>query len=207
MTHLLLSLLSASLILCSYANTFHFYLTFFQALSILLMHLLGDLPSPMIVGIISDLVHDARITLLLLCLWLFWTVAFWAGAAHFARRRVNAMKLNLMLKMQQSDEEATEAAMEAILTNGDDKERQKEIDQYLLQVENEKDKRHIRADSASSAAKERSPRPQNLEREEKIAERNDITEMRSSNENNLASQSVNKKKVKKRDAEPVMNVS
>ena len=64
-----------------------------MAMSILIMHLLGDLPSPLLMGWITDLCRDVRLSLLLLLSWLGWTVLFWSCGAVLARRQVNELKL------------------------------------------------------------------------------------------------------------------
>jgi hypothetical protein len=125
------------------------------------MHLLGDFPSPLIVGFISDLVHDARTALLLLCLWLFWTVGFWTGAAHFARRRVNAMKLNLLIKMQQNDLESDEPERNDVKQARQNTALRREIDHYET---------HRRSASAQyKTAENKTKMNHESEREEKVS--------------------------------------
>jgi hypothetical protein len=66
-----------------------------MAMSILLMHALGDLPSPFLMGVITDQVGSIRLALMCLCLWLLWTVLFWGLGVWLARGRAQAFKVQL----------------------------------------------------------------------------------------------------------------
>ncbi len=61
-----------------------------MAMSIFFMHLLGDMPSPFLLGFLTDHIGDVRLAMLILCLWLLWTVLFWGAAwllaKHFASK-------------------------------------------------------------------------------------------------------------------------
>jgi len=70
-----------------------------MAMSILLMHALGDLPSPFLMGVITDAVNSIRLALVILCLWLLWTVAFWSGGVALARARGQEFKRIVSLNM------------------------------------------------------------------------------------------------------------
>ena len=70
-----------------------------MAMSILLMHALGDLPSPFLMGVITDQVGSIRLALICLCLWLFWTVLFWGIGVYLARGRADAFRRQLSLDM------------------------------------------------------------------------------------------------------------
>lgn len=66
-----------------------------MAMSILLMHALGDLPSPFLMGLITDEVGSIRTAMICLVLWLLWTVLFWAFGVKLARRRADAFRRQL----------------------------------------------------------------------------------------------------------------
>lgn len=66
-----------------------------MAMSILLMHALGDLPSPFLMGLITDQVGSITLALMCLCGWLLWTVFFWALGVYLARKRAEAFKVQL----------------------------------------------------------------------------------------------------------------
>jgi MFS family permease len=70
-----------------------------MAMSILLMHALGDLPSPFLMGYITDLVNSIRLALVILILWLLWTVAFWVAGVALARRRGQEFKQAMATNM------------------------------------------------------------------------------------------------------------
>ena len=64
-----------------------------MAMSILIMHLLGDLPSPFLLGIVTELCGDVRLSLLMLLSWLGWTVTLWSFGAVLARKEVEQLKI------------------------------------------------------------------------------------------------------------------
>lgn len=66
-----------------------------MAMSILLMHALGDLPSPFLMGVITDQVGSITLALMCLCAWLLWTVFFWAIGVYLAKARAEAFKVQL----------------------------------------------------------------------------------------------------------------
>lgn len=78
-----------------------------MAMSILLMHALGDLPSPFLMGYITDQVNSIQLALVILCLWLLWTVFFWSIGVALARRRAEAFKAVLRLNMSRPIHERT----------------------------------------------------------------------------------------------------
>ena len=64
-----------------------------MAMSILIMHLLGDLPSPFLMGLVTEWLGSVRFSLLMLLSWLGWTVMLWSFGAVLARRQVEQMKI------------------------------------------------------------------------------------------------------------------
>lgn len=54
-----------------------------NALSVLFTHLLGDFPSPFLIGLMNDTVGEA-VAMLVLVGWLAWGWVFWYLAWHFA---------------------------------------------------------------------------------------------------------------------------
>ena len=78
-----------------------------MAMSILLMHALGDLPSPFLMGYITDQVNSIQLALVILCLWLLWTVFFWCIGVALARRRAEAFKAVLRHNMSRPIHERT----------------------------------------------------------------------------------------------------
>jgi hypothetical protein len=58
-----------------------------NAMAIFFMHLLGDFPSPYIVGWIIES-SGAYSGTLFISLWLLWAVAFWAVAANISVRNI-----------------------------------------------------------------------------------------------------------------------
>lgn len=73
-----------------------------MALSVILIHLLGDVPSPIVIGEI-DRQASPQTTFLLTSSWLFWAIFCWALACCLARRRVIREKA-----LSDSEELATE---------------------------------------------------------------------------------------------------
>jgi len=78
-----------------------------MAMSILLMHALGDLPSPFLMGWMTDELGSVQLALIILCLWLLWTVVFWASGVHLAKRRAEAFKKQLQADMAMPVHERT----------------------------------------------------------------------------------------------------
>ena len=76
-----------------------------MAMSILLMHLLGDLPSPFLLGWLTEVLGgEVRVGLLCLLSWLCWTVMFWSFGAVLARRQVTELKLRALTDGLTADE-------------------------------------------------------------------------------------------------------
>ena len=73
-----------------------------MALSVIIIHLLGDVPSPIVIGEI-DRQASPQMTFLLTSSWLFWAIFCWAIACCLARRRVIREKA-----LSDSEELATE---------------------------------------------------------------------------------------------------
>eukprot|EP00455_Lapot_gusevi_P011928 TRINITY_DN15587_c0_g1_i8.p1 TRINITY_DN15587_c0_g1~~TRINITY_DN15587_c0_g1_i8.p1 ORF type:complete len:302 (+),score=92.52 TRINITY_DN15587_c0_g1_i8:166-1071(+) len=59
-----------------------------MAMSIFLMHGLGDLPSPIMVGLAADHFNSVQIALLLLCGWMVFPCIFWYAAYRFSLKDV-----------------------------------------------------------------------------------------------------------------------
>lgn len=79
-----------------------------MAMSILLMHSLGDLPSPIVVGYVSDQISDVRLTMLVLCGWMSFSVVFWGGAVILIKQRTR--KLNEYTQQLLSDPSKLDAS-------------------------------------------------------------------------------------------------
>ena len=65
-----------------------------MALSVIIIHLLGDVPSPVVIGAI-DLKNAPQTTFLVTCSWLGWAVFCWGAAWIMAKRRVVKEKRKL----------------------------------------------------------------------------------------------------------------
>lgn len=57
-----------------------------MALAVVLMHLLGDVPSPVVVGAMLQNLPDPSLTMSIVTMWLGWCVVFWGAAFYFARK-------------------------------------------------------------------------------------------------------------------------
>lgn len=53
-----------------------------------MIHALGDVPSPIIIGTVSDSSNNPFLTMLLATCWLIWTVLFWAAAAIVSKTEI-----------------------------------------------------------------------------------------------------------------------
>ena len=62
-----------------------------MALSVIIIHLIGDVPSPIVIGEI-DRTASPQTTFLLTSSWLFWAIFCWGAAWLLARRRVKREK-------------------------------------------------------------------------------------------------------------------
>mmetsp|Transcript_4890 Transcript_4890/g.7324 ORF Transcript_4890/g.7324 Transcript_4890/m.7324 type:complete len:133 (-) Transcript_4890:166-564(-) len=58
-----------------------------MALSVVGIHLLGDVPSPIVVGAMLEHLPDPRCVLQIVMGWLGWCLVFWAGACYISHRR------------------------------------------------------------------------------------------------------------------------
>ena len=97
-----------------------------MAMSILLMHLLGDLPSPFLLGWLTEaLGGEVRVGLLCLLSWLCWTVMFWSFGAVLARRQVTELKLRALAEGMTVDEKGE--GMEEDAVDGGGKQLQPEV--------------------------------------------------------------------------------
>jgi len=62
--------------------------TLSMALAVVGMHLLGDVPSPVVVGAMLESMPDASVTMTIVTVWIGWCIVFWGAAFVLARRRL-----------------------------------------------------------------------------------------------------------------------
>eukprot|EP00033_Pygsuia_biforma_P006132 GCRY01006819.1.p3 GENE.GCRY01006819.1~~GCRY01006819.1.p3 ORF type:complete len:131 (+),score=41.83 GCRY01006819.1:121-513(+) len=65
-----------------------YFRTSAMAFSVFTIHLLGDMPSPTIIGWLFDHTHSMHFTMVGLALWLLWAVLFWGLGARVAEKRM-----------------------------------------------------------------------------------------------------------------------
>ena len=64
------------------------------ALSIVIMHLFGDVPSPIVVGFLEQKTDSPPLTLLITCCWLVWPALLWGGASFLSVLKVRHSPLD-----------------------------------------------------------------------------------------------------------------
>ena len=113
-----------------------------MAMSILLMHLLGDLPSPFLLGWLTEVLGgEVRVGLLCLLSWLCWTVMFWSFGAVLARRQVTELKLRALTEELTADEKGEEEDTGAERATNDEQPATKGSEQHQVTQRDERKER------------------------------------------------------------------